>query len=216
MIFDRIIEDAISFIRRFLWWRQEQKKEPDKQPFQSIRSHSGDWGVISLVTGRDTPRAVRTWVYFPKRQTHREAQSAIYTAPQDLHFYLDFLGPLSHVHTPRAEEERKERQSLRRQGATVPTHRLYIMKASHFLNAEGLYDCELVFWGDYDFYVPGNLDPERIAMMVLDKTVFSCLKLVAPLDMPEEKWRERVDAILYEIKNGYIPRIQSRKKRPAS
>jgi hypothetical protein len=215
MIFDRIIEDALSFIRRFLWWRKEKSKEVESQPFQSIRSHSGDWGVISLVVGRDTPRALRTWVYFPKRQTHREAQSAIYAAPQDLHFYLDFLGPLSHVHTPRAEEERKERQALRRRGEPVPTHRLYIMKASHFLNAEGLYDCELVFWGDYDFYAPGNLDPERIAMLVLDKTVFSCLKLVAPLELEESVWKAKVEKILYEIKNGYIPTRRPRSKRPA-
>jgi len=204
MIIDRIIEDALNFIRRFLWW-QNGKKQDVRKPFQNIRSHTGDWGLISLVTGRDTPRSVRTWVYSPKRQSHKEAQSAITSAPQDLHFYLDFLGPLPHAKTSGAERERAKIQSERRRGALVPTHRLSILKASHFLNNKGFYDCEVVFWGDYDFYKPGiNMDPERIASMVLDKAVFACLKMVAPLEMEPDAWKEHIEKTLYEVKNGYV------------
>lgn len=204
MIIDRIIEDALNFIRRFLWWKDDKKKDIPK-PFQNIRSHSGDWGLISLVTGRDTPRAVRTWVYSPKRQSHKEAQSAITSAPQDLHFYLDFLGPLPSVKTAGAERERAKIQSERRRGALVPTHRISILKASHFLNSQGFYDCEVIFWGDYDFYKPGvNMDPERVASIVLDKAVFACLKMVAPLEMESDQWQQHVVKTLNEIKNGYV------------
>lgn len=208
MFIDRIIADALNFIRRFIGWQTGNKKDAPK-PFQSIRSHAGDWGLISLVTGRDTPRAVRTWVYSPKRQSHKEAQSAIASAPQDLHFYLDFLGPLPNIKTARAEQERAKRQSERRRGALVPTHRVSILKASHFLNAAGVYDCEVVFWGEYDFYKPGaNIDPERVAAMVLDKAVFACLKQVDPLEWEPEQWQQHIEGTLHDVKHGYTsPRL---------
>jgi hypothetical protein len=201
MLFDRIVEDALNFIRRLLWWRSGKETERPK-PFRSMRTHSGEWGTISLVIGRDTPRSVRTWVYSPKRRDYSQSAKTNSLYTQDLHFYLDFLGPLPNVNTSGAFQERLERDALRRKGGKILTHRLLILKASHFLNANGFYDCELVFWGDYDFYLPGTVDPKTGAILVLDKLVSSCLRMDDPLGFTEAEWKQQVEAILDKLKWG--------------
>lgn len=210
MIFDRIIEDALGFIRRFLWWRKDNETDSDRQPFQSMRTHTGDWGIISLVIGRDTPRAVRTWLYSPKRWGSSKTPQMVGSAPQDLHFYLDFLGPLPHVQTHAAVQERQAIAQKRKRGGVILTHRLQIFKASHFLNPDGFYDCELVYWSDCDFYLPSMVDPKRGAMLVLDKLVISCLKMTDPLSLSSEDWEKQLNKILHEVKDGTGHRVGQR------
>ncbi|MEM9449640.1 MAG: hypothetical protein AAGA75_14025 [Cyanobacteria bacterium P01_E01_bin.6] len=160
MFIDQLIKDAFSFIKRIVAWNSNQE-EAQKKPFTSMRAHTSEWGVISLVIGRDTPRALRTWIYSQKRWNHSETNKKVQDIPKDLHFYLDFLGPLPNVNTVRATEERLELKNKLRSGQTVFTHRIQILNASHFLNQDGVYDCELIFWSDFDFHRAGSFDPNR-------------------------------------------------------
>ena len=63
---NHILKDILSFIRRFLQWKANPNDQRAK-PFTSMRTIHGHTGLISLVEGRDTPQAVRTWSYSPKR-----------------------------------------------------------------------------------------------------------------------------------------------------
>lgn len=167
-----------------------------------MRSHAGEWGVIHLVLGRDTPRAVRTWIYSPKRWQSSETQKQIQESPHDLHFYLDFLGPLPHLQTQRALDEKQLRENQRRRGLLVPTHRLQILRASHFLNNEGFYDCELIFWGDFDFQLPNSMDAKKEALMVIDKLVAQCLRIPDPLTLTQDDWNQKINGIWNQIRGG--------------
>jgi hypothetical protein len=205
MIFDRILEDILGFIRRFLWW-QADPSENNRQPFESMQKVEGDFGVISLVEGRDTPRAVRSWIFSSKRIELNSTCMVAKNCPDDLHFYLDFLGPLPHSNSTRSQQEAEERKARRRTGQRVDTHRLQILQTSHFLNENGFYDYKLVFWRDYDFYLPIGLTPDKIARILTDKLAYRCLAIANPLELEPENWETLIDEIWQEIRGSQFAR----------
>jgi hypothetical protein len=82
----------------------------------------------------------------------------------------------------------------------VKTHRLQILKASHFLNANGFYDYELVYWNDYDFYMPMNLSPEQVARILVDKLAHQCLQIPNPMEIEAADWESKIQGIWQEIR----------------
>ena len=124
----------------------------------------------------------------------------------DLHIYLDFLGPLPGVSTPKTQKEIKARQESRRAGLSVKTHRLQILKASHFLNADGFYDYELIYWADYDFYLPINLNPDQVARMLIDKLAHHCLQMTNPMDLESPEWEAKIHELWQEIRGRQFSR----------
>ncbi|PSN18208.1 hypothetical protein C7271_13735 [filamentous cyanobacterium CCP5] len=199
MLFDRILEDALGFIRRLLWWRSQTSESSAPKPFQSMRAINGEYGVIALVTGRDTPRAVRTWIYSPKRLDLNSTKALVREPADDLHIYLDFLGPLPGVETPKAQQERKDRQQKRRLGEKIHTHRLQILKASHFLNENGFYDYQLIFWEDFDFFWPISQGPDHLARITLDRLAYWCLNHVDPIDLSADDWAAALRSVWGEL-----------------
>lgn len=199
MIFDRILEDVLGFIRRLLWWREHETESVNK-PFQSMRLIPGEFGVISLVEGRDTPRAVRSWIYSPKRYDVNSTTPVVRKPNDDLHIYLDFLGPLPNSDSPKAQLERQERQLQRRQGEKVFTHRVQILRASHFLNQHGFYDYELIYWEDFDFYWPGPQSPEFLARLAVDKLAYHCLNQADAFEILPEDWSALLRSIWKTIR----------------
>lgn len=187
MIFDRILEDVLGFIRRLLWWRANETEAAQK-PFTSMKIIQGEFGIISLVEGRDTPRAVRSWIYSPKRCDLNATMPVVRKPSDDLHIYLDFLGPLPNSDTPKAKQERQERQRQRRSGEKTFTHRVQVLKASHFLNEHGFYNYELVYWEDFDFYWPGSQSPEFLARLAVDKLAYHCLNQADAFEILPEAW----------------------------
>jgi hypothetical protein len=187
MIFDRILEDILGFIRRFLWW-QSSKAASIHKPFKSMRTIDGEYCIASLVEGRETPRAVRSWICSPKRLDLNSTKLVVQQSSDDLHIYLDFLGPLPGVDSPKTSEERQARQQQRRLGEKVYTHRLQILKASHFLNENGFYNYELIYWEDFDFYWPTGQQPEFLARLVIDKLAYHCLSQVDVFEISPEDW----------------------------
>lgn len=210
MLFDRIFEDSLGFIRRKLWSEQDNSGA-SKQPFQSAKSISGEFGIIHLLEGRDTPRAVRTWMYTPKRQQLNSAQMVATSIPMDLHIYTDFLGPLPHVNTPSAIEEREAIANQREKGLSVPTHRVQLLKASHFLNDAGLYDLEILYWQDIDCSPPAgsglsDKTSRKIAMRLTDSLAFKCLELASPLKTESETWESAIADLLEDARAKIIPK----------
>lgn len=206
MRFDVLLQDLLGFIGRLLRWRENPQDNKPK-PFQSMRMLEGDFGIISLVEGRDTPRAVRSWIFSSKRLKMNSTRMVATTAVgDDLHIYLDFLGPLPSVTTTKSQKEVQARQASRRAGLPVKTHRLQILKASHFLNADGLYDYELIFWADYDFYLPINLNPDQIARMLIDKLAHHCLQMTNPMELEGPEWEEKIYHLWQEIRGRQFAR----------
>lgn len=199
MKFDRIFEDSLGFIRRKLW-SEAENKSTCKQPFQAKHSFQSDYGVVSLLEGRDTPRAIRTWMFSPKRRDMNSAKMVSTKATMDLHIYVDFLGPLPGAKTPMAVEERETRAKKRQRGEVVFTHRVQVLKASHFLNASGFYDCEVVFWKDYEFYIKDGLKPDRLAQKVADRVARYCLEMANPMKLEAAEWEETVNRAWREIR----------------
>jgi hypothetical protein len=207
MLFDRIIEDSLGFIRRKLW--AETTDTATKKPFQSTKAITGEFGIIHLLEGRDTPRAVRTWMLTPKRQKMNSAHMVATSTPMDLHIYTDFLGPLPNNTTPSAMEERGKAESQRKRGQSVPTHRVQLLQASHFLNSDGFYSTHGLHWKDVDCYPPegSNLPPKvanKIAMRFTDALAFKCLEIAKPLKMPANEWTLIIDQVLAETKTKLL------------
>ena len=207
MLFDRILEDSLGFIRRKLW--SEKVDTVAKKPFQSTQSITGEFGIIHLLEGRDTPRAVRTWMLTPKRQKMNSAHMVATSTPMDLHIYTDFLGPLPNNTTPSAMEERGQADSQRKRGLSVPTHRVQILQASHFLNGEGFYNSEVLHWQDIDCHPPAGSKlsakaAAKIAMRFTDALAFKCLEIAKPLKMPEPEWTQIIDEVLAEVQKKLL------------
>ncbi len=204
MLFDRILEDSLSFIRRMLWSKKNEKAT--RKPFQATQSVPGEFGFIYLLDGRDTPRAVRTWMYSPKRQHLNSAQMVATSVPMDLHLYVDFLSELPDK--PKAKpQNQNDDEAAPAESATAKapkkTHRLQLLKASHFLNADGFYNYELVFWKDFDFsppkdiLLPKKMTDNVIATKFADALAFKCLELASPLKLKPEDWLK----ITEEVRN---------------
>lgn len=197
MIFTRSLNDSLGSLRRFLRRRSEVPSPATRQPFQPIRTVTGEDGIISLVEGRNTPRALRSWIYCAKRCDLHSARPVVRKPLSDLHIYLDFLGPVPQGRSPKRQQERQEFQRQRHLKG-LPTHRIEILKASHFLNEHGFYDYELLFWGDFDGFWPDAQHPDHLAQMAADRLAHRCLQLVDPLDLSQAAWTAIVQAIWQE------------------
>jgi hypothetical protein len=201
MLIDRILEDALGFIRRLLWWRSGTDKSIRK-PFRSMQVVHGEFGLISLVIGRDTPRAVRSWIYSPKRCDLNSTNPVVRKPCDDLHIYLDFLGPLPSTDLEQLQAEGRDRRRRRKQGDRLPTHRVQVLRASHFLNENGFYDYELIFWTDFDFYWPTVLRPDTAARQAIDRLAYRCLRVVNVFDLSADDWALMLQEIWQEVRGG--------------
>jgi len=111
---------------------------------------------------------------------------------------------MPNAQTAQAQEERSTRQASRQQGQRMMTHRIQILKASHFLNDDGVYDCDLVFWEDFDFQRAGSLDSKKDAVMVLDKLMSTCLRMTDPFALEEEDWKHKVEQMWHHVQGGQL------------
>ncbi|MEL6401746.1 MAG: hypothetical protein AAFR26_22140 [Cyanobacteria bacterium J06626_4] len=199
MLFDRVLEDSLGYIRRKLWYDRGYSPESAPKTFQPDQSISGESGVLHRLEGRDTPRAVRTWVYSPNRQNLNTAEPA--NSLMDLHIYTDFLRPLPYNITPMGIEQRAFRDNQRQHNIPVMTHRLQILQASHRVTAEGFYSWDMVFWQDIDLFPPlksklSSKTADRLAMLLTDKVAFRCLEMDNPLETEPEVWGKIVGEVM--------------------
>lgn len=199
MLIDRILEDALGFIRRLLWWRSGTT-ESIRKPFRSMQMIDGEFGLISLVIGRDTPRAVRSWIYSPKRCDLNSTTPVVRKPSDDLHIYLDFLGPLPSTDPEKLQAERRDRRRKQKQGNRAPTHRVQVLRASHFLNEQGFYNSELIYWVDFDFYWPTTMQPETLARITIDRLAYYCLKQTDVFALSDDDWAVLLQQTWHEVR----------------
>ncbi len=161
MEFDYILLDILDWVRRLLWWQRQKKVE--QKPYELLKLERGQQGVLKLVR-RDTPRAVRTWIFTPYRRGEIPLKQRLF----DLHLYLDHLYPLTEADAgwlPKPTRRGSKKKAERR----VLTHRVTILEASHFLSKEGTYNSFTIFCESYDFLgtAPGGYR-DRCAVPAID------------------------------------------------
>lgn len=179
MKLDRLVVDLLDWIRRWLW----AKEARSPQPYKAVRESVYDRGVLKMVTGRDTPRAVYTWIFSPKAQ--QSEYLAAQQRPKDFHIYLDWSAKLP---------EFSDRGTAISRSLKKPTHTITILTASHSLLPNGEYDVEYVFSGDYNF-AAGATDLNRAARMACFYTAI----LVALYEIREYRWPEEMAQIFYKV-----------------
>lgn len=126
MKFDRILAEILNFINSLLWHREA----PDKKakPYERLRTWRLEGrGILHQVSRPPDlcPRAVATFIYEPLR---------LHGSPQDLHLYADHLEGLMHPIRPGTQLSRCR-----------PTHRITILKASHWIGPDGRYRADELF-----------------------------------------------------------------------
>ena len=203
MLFEHLLEDRLSFVGRLL--RSKEKKTVKGKPFQSIQSVDGEFGFIALLEGRDTPRAVRTWMYSPKRQRLNSGRMVATSVPMDLHIYMDALKTLTDPEPQVEGNPEKQTAEQLRQGKPPNTHRIHILKASHFLNAKGFYDYELIFWQDLALALAKGSPltqqwyAETLAIKLTDFLAHRCLDIPSPLKLQKEEWKAVLDELMTPV-----------------
>lgn len=155
MLFNRIINDIIDWVRRLLYWKDNAIK---KKPYSVIEVYQCKHGLLRLVE-RDTPRAVMTFIYTPKPvlKTNVALSSDMY----DYHICLDHLWSVDnaelHRHSqtksfmldPNAQSFKLSKITRRKLGDA--SHTITIMKSSRKLDPNGDYESSVVYYNQFDF-----------------------------------------------------------------
>jgi len=148
---DRILIDILDWLRRSLYWRRARSVK--KAPFEVLRTERADRGMLKLVE-RDTPRAVRTWVFtaYPRSIEGFTSRGDL----RDIHICLDHLYPLA------GEGGRRYPQRW--------SHRVSILSASRYLSEDGSYETSTIFQRPYDL-VGGRpeISRDRWAIAITDQ-----------------------------------------------
>lgn len=153
MLFNRIINDIVDWVRRLLYW---QKNEIKHKPYKVIEAHQGIHGLLRLVE-RDTPRAVMTYIFTPKPTSGTNVVNNLF----DYHICLDHLWAVDtaglHVKSFALNNNipsfkplvKKPSRPLSALGE--PSHTVTILKASRWLDNNGDYQTEVVYYKQFDF-----------------------------------------------------------------
>lgn len=153
MIFNRVINDIVDWIRRLLYWKSKQIKQ---KPYAVIEMYTCSDGILKLVD-RDTARAVLTYIYTPKPKNTTNVVGHLY----DYHICLDHLWKISEDEEPSAQSFKLTNKVPSFKPVTSKlqkniklgdyTHVLTILKSSRTLDVNGDYVTEVIFYKQFDF-----------------------------------------------------------------
>lgn len=179
----QLLKTLIEWIKRLLW--SYRGKVP--KPYVAIREKQYPLGLLKLVEGRDTLRAIRTWIICPQDQDPRNNRTEKRgDRPRDIHIYLDFIGSI-------------EGQNRSPKGPTefspTATHTITILRASHRLNYDGTYDYEHLFSGHYDFQGQMITAAEVQARIACDRLAI----LRGMRYIPDLNWADEVKEVYRQI-----------------
>lgn len=140
MKMNQIILDICDWIRRTLWYREKRIKS---RPYEILETYSSPHGILKLVR-RDTPRAVRTYIFTPHNSKGQDR--IVQKDLKDIHICLDHLWALdtnetSHVPKIILQQPYKARV----------THAITILEASRWVTKDGNYYSKVLFSRNYDF-----------------------------------------------------------------
>ena len=123
----------------------------------------------------------------------------------DLHIYLDSLDEQPLAGRSRSQPRGQGTSAPQRQrGRSGHTHRLQILQASHFLNAEGVYDHKVVYWEDMNFHLHQPMGPQRAAQLMIDKLAYRCLEMADPRTLDMAGWEQLVQNVLADIRGRQL------------
>ena len=196
MIFQRLVIEGLDFIRRWLFFWRGETPSPVPKPFEKVRSFDiAHRGRLSFVVGRDTPRAVRTWIFSPVASSSEYNTRT--TRPRDYHLYLDECRLLTNAE--RLQLGMKPRHVTpkdQRPPALRYTHSIMILQASHYLTSSGQYEVSLIYQGDFDF---GGITP-RLTKTNARIAIDLAAKLCAVRHIPDLAWEEEIKQIYALVK----------------
>jgi hypothetical protein len=195
---NRLINDILDWIRRFLM----SNKGSVKPPYKAVRSYTiPNRGVLKLVEGRDTLRSVRTWVFSPAVNQARQQMKL--KRPLDWHIYLDYLQYVP-IRESVAYRSLGNNKTIRIPSRTVKpasraTHTVTILRASHHPDKEGNYNVSLVCSKDFDCYQNSMVEKEAIVLCDL------IAKLIAYRYLEGRNMSNELQAIYHLVHRLPIP-----------
>lgn len=176
----QLLKTLLEWMKRLLW--SYLGKVP--KPFVSVREKQYPLGLLKLVEGRDTLRAIRTWIISPTQSDDTaRGDRASQDAPLDIHIYLDFIGSVKGPYSASANPSVFDSSS----SSPTATHTITVLKASHRLKYDGSYDYEHLFSGQYDFQGQMITAAEVQARIACDRlAILRGMRYISDLTWPEE------------------------------
>jgi hypothetical protein len=170
MKLDRIVLDFLIWIKEQFW------KAPSRSPvylYEEIARFDSSRGYLKLVR-RNTPRAVATWVFIPKRNTDLDdVKQSVQTSQvneykHDVYICCDHLFTLPDRSNSRKKLHNisldKKRNAYRK---IIKTHKISVLLISHFLHKDDTFESFEVFSQEYDLIRQGSRDMHREAMAIV-------------------------------------------------
>lgn len=184
---DRILIDLFDWLRRIIFWRAREVK---RIPFRVIQVKKGKAGLLKMVE-RDTQRAVRTYIFtpFPKHESFKA--SKLY----DYHLCLDSLSNLDTRWACRIQQD---------------THRITILKASHWLGERGTFQAQTLFLCDYPIVRRDSATMDRWAIAILGVLAH----LVMEFGVDEIDWHREIEDGRKQYLGRYYHPVAQRKPSP--
>ncbi len=127
MKLDRLVLDIFDWVRRLIWHRKGEVKQ---KPYAVLQTWRGTLGVLNKIE-RDTPRAIATYTFMPFRY-HKPKEEMI-----DTHVFLDTLS------LPSGKSSKRTTRKF--------THRITIIKASHWVRPDTSYEADPIYMKEWDF-----------------------------------------------------------------
>lgn len=192
MQLNQIILDIFDWIRRSLWYRQ---KKVALKPYEILEIYPSDKGVLKLVR-RDTPRAVRTFIFTP--YTRKETPNLVQKDMRDIHICLDHLWALDseqNSHLPRRVEKDFRKVS--------DSHAVTILEASRWIKKDGNYNSTVLYSGNYDF-IGSDIRAYRDKYAI--PIVNDLANLLRYRALPEMDWRLELELSQKNFMGGHFIR----------
>jgi hypothetical protein len=175
---DRIFLDLLDWIRRVLW---AKKDKAISKPYEILKQYRGKQDILKLVA-RDTPTAVRTYIFSPFQAT----QTYRVQPKKDIHICLDHLWQTRETRA----RQRSHPSSQKPRRRFVNSHRITVFEASRFLNKDGTYNTNPLYSEDLNL-IGKAAYRDQLAIPIVDD--LAMLLKEFPVDTID--WR-------YEIETG--------------
>ena len=206
MKLDRIILDFLVWIKEQFW------KAPNGSPvylYEEIARFDSPRGYLKLVR-RDTPRAIATWVFIPKRNVDLDnlkqqlEHSKLEKYKYDLYVCCDHLFALENTKSSgKKAQKANPTQQLPIYKSNIKTHKISVLLISHFLGKDGTFQSLEVFSQEYDLIKQGSLDLHREAIAIV-QSVAMLLKY-----RPIDDWYFEIESYRKQfLGSSYTPTVR--------
>jgi hypothetical protein len=206
MKLDRIILDFLVWIKEQFW------QAPNGSPvylYEEVARFDSSRGYLKLVR-RDTPRAIATWVFIPKRNVeldnlkHQLEHSKLDKYKYDIYICCDHLFAVTGLENPHKKTHKaKPIQQRRTYTSSTKTHKISVLLISHFLGKDGTFQSLEVFSQEYDLMKQGSLDLHREASAIA-QSVAMLLKY-----RPIDDWHFEIESYRKQfLGSSYTPTVR--------